>query len=126
MSHPDRSPNRSPNRRRSARASVDFFVEEHREGRSWLHPAIDLSVDGIYVLASDDRRVVDPTAELTISFTLPTGTLVRAGARIAYVDDRLGQRGLGLAFTTLDEAHRGEIESYVDAVRTAVGRQDEA
>ena len=107
-------PNRSPNRRKSTRATVDFFVEEHREGRSCLHPAIDLSVDGIYVLVSDDRRVVDPAVALDLSFTLPTGVLVRAAARIAYVDDRLGQRGLGLAFTGLSEEDRGEIERYVE------------
>lgn len=104
-----------PNRRKSARATVDFFVEEHREGRSWLHPAIDVSVDGIYVLVSDDRRVVDPTAALEISFTLPSGAPVRTAARIAYVDDRLGQRGLGLAFTALEDEARAAIEAFVDA-----------
>jgi hypothetical protein len=104
-----------PNRRKSARATVDFFVEEHREGPSWLHPAIDISVDGIYVLVSDDRRVVDPTATLELSFTLPAGPLVRTAARIAYVDDRLGQRGLGLIFAGLDDDHRVAIERFVDA-----------
>jgi hypothetical protein len=108
-----------PNRRKSARATVDFFVEEHREGRSWLHPAIDLSVDGVYVLVSDDRRVVDPAATLEISFTLPGGPRVLTGARIAYVDDRLGQRGLGLAFTALADDHRGAIEAFVEAALTS-------
>jgi hypothetical protein len=104
-----------PNRRKSARATVDFFVEEHRDGRSWLHPAIDLSVDGVYVLVSDDRRVVDPDVGVEISFTLPTGAVVRTAARIAYVDDRLGQRGLGLAFADLADAARDAIEHFVDA-----------
>ena len=44
------------NRRKSSRAAVDFFVEERRGERSWLHPAIDLSVDGLYVLVNDDRE----------------------------------------------------------------------
>lgn len=113
-----------PNRRKSSRAAVDFFVEERRGERSWLHPAIDLSVDGLYVLVSDDRRALDPTAELELEFTLPTGSAISARARIAYIDDRHGQRGLGLEFVTLGDGQRDAIERFVEVALNAQHRVD--
>ncbi|MCC6625460.1 MAG: PilZ domain-containing protein [Deltaproteobacteria bacterium] len=100
-------------RRRSNRTAVDFFVEERRADRSWLHPATSLSTDGLYVLVDDDRIAIDPSAVLDVEFTLPSGTLVTTRARIAYTDDRYGQRGVGLQFVDLDAAQRDAIEAYI-------------
>jgi len=110
------------NRRKSSRAAVDFFVEERRGERSWLHPAIDLSIDGLYVLVTDDRRALDASVALELEFTLPTGSLVKSRVRIAYIDDRLGQRGLGLEFIELDDNSRSEIERFVEVALSTQSR----
>ena len=110
------------NRRKSSRAAVDFFVEERRGERSWLHPAIDLSIDGLYVLVTDDRRALDASVALDLEFTLPTGSLIRSWARIAYIDDRLGQRGLGLEFVELDADAREAIERFVEVAMNTQSR----
>ena len=102
-------------RRRSHRTPVDFFVEETRGDRTWLHPATSLSTDGLYVLVSDDRVALDPTQLMALAFTLPSGTAVRTSARIAYGDDRHGQRGIGLQFVDLDPDAHGAIRAYVTA-----------
>lgn len=110
-------------RRRSNRTAVDFFVEERRADTTWLHPATSLSTDGLYVLVEDDRIAIDPNAELDVEFTLPTGALVATRVRIAYTDDRSGQRGVGLAFIDLDRAQRDAIEAYILASIHTRGRR---
>ncbi len=102
-------------RRRSTRATVDFFVQERRGDKTHLHPAIDLSVDGLYVIVMDDQRAIDPTQSMDVEFTLPTGTTVRTVVRVAYIDDRHGQRGLGLQFSDLENDARISIERFVEA-----------
>lgn len=102
-------------RRKGARAAVDFFVQVEHEGRTVLFPATDISATGLYLLASDDHGAFDPGRPLTLEFTLPTGANVRASASIAYIDDRMGQRGLGLEFSALDSASLEDIERFVDA-----------
>ena len=97
-------------------------MEERRGDRSWLHPATDLSTDGLHVLVSDDRRAIDPEAVLDVEFTLPTGAAIRTHVRIAYTDDRHGQRGLGLQFVALDPEHRGAIDAFLRVTSHARAR----
>lgn len=104
-----------PDRRHGDRTAVDLFVEERRGDRTWLHPATDLSPEGLYVLVSDDRIAIDPSRAFAIEFTLPTGALVQASVCIAYTDDRDGQRGVGLQFVDLDPDTRATIAAYVSA-----------
>ncbi|MFO0746552.1 MAG: PilZ domain-containing protein [Myxococcota bacterium] len=102
-------------RRRSHRTAVDFFVEERRGDKSWLHPATDLSTEGLYVLVQDDRIAIDPELVIDVEFTLPTGVAVKARVQIAYSDDRHGQRGLFLQFAELDGPARDAIEAFIEA-----------
>lgn len=111
-------------RRKGARAAVDIFVQVESEGRTVLFPATDISTTGLYLLASDDHGAFDPGRPLSLEFTLPTGANVRASASIAYVDDRMGQRGLGVEFDALDEARLEDIERFVAAAIGARRRLD--
>lgn len=88
-------------RRQSIRTPVDFFVQERRGNSAVLHPAIDVSTTGLYLLAGDDHGAVDAQREMLLEFTLPTGHVVETRARVAYMDDRLGQRGLAVSFVDL-------------------------
>lgn len=106
---------RRDERRKGARAAVDFFVQVESEGRAVLFPATDISTTGLYLLASDDHGAFDPGRPLALEFTLPTGADVRASAAVAYIDDRMGQRGLGVEFTALDQASFDDIERFVNA-----------
>lgn len=107
-------------KRRSARCAIDFFVEEHCGTHVYLHPAIDLSADGIYILAHESREAIDASRLLALSFTLPTGLEVQTLGRIVHVDDRGGQLGLRIAFEELSAGTRGLIGSFVDShVRAA-------
>ncbi len=109
-------PNTTDERRRSRRRPVDLFVQEIWADRTYLHPAINLSHDGIYILATDDdRRVIDGDARLELEFTLPGGHPVRTVGRVVRVDARRGQLGLGIAFGELDDATRAAIRAFVDA-----------
>lgn len=105
-------------RRQSTRTPVDFFAEVRRPERSVLMPALDVSTTGLYVLAGDDHGALDAERELELEFTLPTGHVVQARARIAYVDDRGGQRGLALHFTALTARDLEAVSRFV-AVTTA-------
>jgi hypothetical protein len=102
-------------KRRNARCAIDFFVEEHCGTHTYLHPAIDLSADGIYILAHESREAIDASLLLALSFTLPTGLEVQTMGRIVHVDDRRGQLGLRIAFEGLSEGTRGLIRCFVDA-----------
>jgi len=131
---------RDDERRRALRTPIDFFVQVRREGRIDprrpadridqmpseghvdLQPATDISTTGIYLLASDDHGALDPGGLLDLEFTLPTGVVVRTLATIAYLDDRLGQRGLGLEFHELPASDRDDIERFVAASVAAQGR----
>ncbi|MGM0574995.1 MAG: PilZ domain-containing protein [Myxococcota bacterium] len=101
-------------KRRSARRAVDMFIEETLDDRTYLHPAIDLSVHGVYLMASDDRRAVDGERTLNLAFTLPSGHAVSTEGRVVQVDDHRGQRGLRVAFVDMDDAHREAIRAYLD------------
>lgn len=101
-------------RRTSRRCPIDFFVQEVLEDRTYLHPAINLSIDGIYLLAHDDRKAIDGNSDLVLEFTLPTGESIRTGGRVMYVDDRRGQRGLGVSFKGMDAADKEAIRNYVE------------
>lgn len=111
-----------PERRQDSRCAVDFFVQEIREDRTYLHPAINLSSSGIYILVSDDRRAVDSQSTLALEFTLPTGVPVKATGQVAYVDDRHGQRGLGVQFAEITDDDRGAIGGFIDVMTKAQRR----
>ena len=111
MSHDDR--------RKGARTPVDFFVQVREGERVALHPATDLSTTGLYLLWSDDHGAFDPGRPLDLELTLPSGAIVKARANIAYVDDRLGQRGIGVEFADLSASDRVAIERFVDASHAA-------
>ena len=75
--------------------------------------ATNLSTDGIYILADDDRKAIDGEESLAIEFTLPTGRVVHTTGRVIRVDDERGRRGLGIAFVDLDDADRLAIETFI-------------
>ena len=115
-------------RRESMRTPVDFFVQVRAERSvsfggtaspsGELLPALDVSTTGLYLLTGDDHGAVDAQRALDLEFTLPTGHVVEARARIAYVDDRKGQRGLALRFTELAPRDLDALSRFV-AVSTA-------
>ena len=108
-----------PEKRRSQRCSIDLFVEEELDGETFLHPAVDLSLHGIYILAQDDRRAVDGERFLNLRFTLPSGEAIAARGRVVQVDDHKGQRGIRLAFEEIEEIHSAAIRAYVEAQQAA-------
>ena len=101
--------------RRSPRCEVDIFVEEFADGRSYLHPAIDWSLHGIYILMEDSRRAVDGLRDVHIQFKLPGGHIVETQGRIVHVDDHRGRRGARIAFHTLAEEDHAAIERVIEA-----------
>lgn len=105
--------------RRSPRCEVDLFVEEFADGRSYLHPAIDLSQHGIYILMEDSRRAVDGLRDVHIQFKLPGGHVVETHGRIVHVDDHRGRRGARIAFYTLNEVDERAILALIESSNTA-------
>ena len=101
-------------RRQSIRRTLDIFVQEEVDGRALLHPGINISTDGIYILAQRDRRV-DATEELELEFTLPTGDVIQARGTVIHVDDRGDQLGLGVRFTALSTDAKQAIANFVSA-----------
>ena len=101
-------------RRKSLRRSIDIFVQEIVDGRPLLHPAINLSADGIYILAQSGRHI-DAEAELDLEFTLPAGATISTRGRVVYVDDRGGELGLGIRFVTLSGEAKQLIYDFVTA-----------
>ena len=99
--------------RRSPRCEVDLFVEEFADGHSFLHPAIDLSLHGIYILMADSRRAVDGLRDVHIQFKLPGGHVVETQGRIVHVDDHRGRRGARIAFHTLAEGDEDAIRQVI-------------
>lgn len=108
-------PPRQDERRKSERVAVDFFVEVRRGAVITLHPAIDLSRHGLYLLATDDHGALDSEVTLDLDLTLPTGVQIHTQGFIAYSDDRLGQRGLGIEFTELSPVDQDAIGRFIDA-----------
>ena len=100
-------------RRRSDRCPIDMFVEERVGERTFLHPAINLSADGIYILSQSGRKIIDGTQLLTIAFTLPSGQSITTSGRVVYVDDRGGQLGIGIRFSELSTTDQAAIDSYI-------------
>ena len=100
-------------RRRSQRCEIDFFVQEIVGERTYLHPAIDLSTDGIYILVHDDRKAIDGDQAVRLEFTLPSGKAIRASGAVRYVDDRRGQRGVGIEFTNMAAGDRAAIADFI-------------
>ena len=113
-------------RRRSARCSIDFFVQEVVGDRRYLHPAINLSVDGIYLLVHDDRRAVDGQEAVTLEFRLPTGRAVKTRGQVVHVDDYRGRRGVGVAFRDLADEDREAITSFIQDTNEVRRRVAEA
>lgn len=111
-------------KRRTPRCAIDFFVQEVCEDRTFLHPTIDLSPDGLYILAWDDRKALDGDRELTVEFELPTGRVIRARTRVVHVDLHHGRRGLRLAFRELSADDREAIAAFVDGVIAEERRAD--
>lgn len=109
-------------RRESMRTPVDFFVQASRGETATLLPAIDVSATGLYLLAGDDHGAVDAERELWLEFTLPSGHTVETAARIAYLDDRLGQRGLAVQFSALDPRDREALRRFVEVSSAARAR----
>lgn len=102
-------------RRRSDRFPIDFFVQEVLEERTFLHPAINLSTDGIYLIVSDDRKAIDGDQAMRLEFNLPSGASIRATGVVAWVDDRGGQLGVGIRFTELSADDRETLNAFVTA-----------
>ena len=100
-------------KRRSPRCAVDLFVEEFADGRSFLHPAIDLSLHGIYVLMEDSRQAVDGLRDVHIQFKLPGGHVVQTHGRIVHVDDHRGQRGARITFHDLKDEDATAIQQTI-------------
>lgn len=113
------SPERRNERRKGTRTPVDFFVQVQDGEHVALHPATDLSTTGVYLLASDDHGALDPSRPLELELTLPSGAVVKTNGHIAYIDDRYGQRGLGVEFSDLGAAEHEAIERFVDATFSA-------
>jgi hypothetical protein len=110
-------------RRRGLRVPVDFFVLVRLPGdRIALYPATDISTSGIYLLASDDPGAIDAESALDLEFTLPSGAVVRTFAQVAYIDDRMGQLGLGALFAELDPEQHTAIDRFVAASNAALSR----
>ena len=106
-------------KRRGPRCAVDLFVEEFTDGRSFLHPAIDLSLHGIYILMADSQRAIDGLRDVHIQFTLPGGHVVETHGRIVHVDDHRGQRGARIAFHTLAAEDEAAIRKTIETVTAA-------
>ena len=102
-------------KRRSPRCAVDLFVEEFADGHSFLHPTIDLSLHGIYILMKDSRRAVDGLRDVHIQFTLPGGHVVETHGRIVHVDDHRGRRGARIAFHTLAASDEDAIRKVIES-----------
>lgn len=105
-------------RRRSRRCTIDFFVQEVVGGRTYLHPAINLSEHGIYILANDDRIAIDGDQALNLEFTLPTGRPIQATGKVVHVDDRRGERGIGIQFTDIDAEDSTAIAEFIDRMHS--------
>ena len=100
-------------RRRSHRCPIDIFVEEKVGERTFLHPAINLSADGIYILSQSGRKIIDGTQVLAIAFTLPSGHAISTSGRVVYVDDRGGELGIGIRFTELSQTDQTAIDTFI-------------
>ena len=107
-------------RRKSLRKPVDIFVQEMVDGRPLLHPAINMSADGIYILAQPERHI-DAEAELDLEFTLPTGQTINARGRVIYVDDRGGELGLGIRFVAIQGQGKEIVHSFVSDASPSAG-----
>ena len=105
----------SSEKRRGPRCPIDLFVEESLDGEIYLHPAVDLSLHGIYILSQDDRRAVDGTRSISLSFTLQTGYSIQASGRIVEVHDHRGQRGMRVAFDDLSDADTEALRTFIDS-----------
>ena len=105
----------SSEKRRGPRCPIDLFVEESLDGEIYLHPAVDLSLHGIYILSQDDRRAVDGTRSISLSFTLPTGHAIQASGRIVEVHDHRGQRGMRVAFDELSDTDTDALRAFIDS-----------
>jgi hypothetical protein len=100
-------------KRRSARHALDLFVEEIAEQQSYLYPAVDLSVHGIYLFTEDGQRAFDSQHEMTLQFTLPGYSTIKTRGRIVHVDDYRGKIGLRVAFYDMQEEDRLCIEQFI-------------
>jgi len=100
-------------RRRETRKPIEFFVQEHVNGKTFLHPAINLSTDGIYVLAASGRKIIDGESVMELEFALPTGAGIRATGRIVHVYQADGQLGVGIRFASFVEGSRDDIEAFL-------------
>lgn len=109
----------SIDKRRSPRCAIDLFVEEELDGVLYLHPAVDISLHGIYILAQDDRRAVDGQRPVDIAFTLPTGHRVTTQGRVVEVHDHLGQRGIRVAFSGLSAPDVSAIQDFIESSEEA-------
>ena len=105
----------SNEKRRSARHALDLFVEEVTEEQSFLYPAVDLSVHGIYLFMEDGQRAFDSQREMNLQFTLPGSSTIQTRGRIVHVDDYRGKIGLRVAFHEMQEADRMSIEKFISA-----------
>lgn len=102
-------------RRRKARRSIDFFVQEHQDGKTFLHPAINLSVDGIYIFAASDRKIIDGETEMSLEFKLPNGELIEAQGRIVHVYQSEGRIGVGIRFSSFTGGSKDTIAAFLRA-----------
>ena len=99
--------------RRSARCAVDLFVEELSGDTPTLHPAVDLSEFGIYLLMEDSRKAIDIRRDVHIRFKLPSGPTIETHGRIVHVDDHRGQRGVRIAFRDLADGQSSDLQAFI-------------
>ena len=102
-------------RRRNSRKSIEFFVQEHQGDRTFLHPAINLSTDGIYFLAASGRKIIDGESIMQLEFALPTGQEIKATGRIVHVFQSENQLGVGVRFESFVEGTAHDIERFLSA-----------
>ena len=102
-------------RRRRTRRAIDFFVQEHLDGKTYLHPAINLSADGIYILAASGRKIFDGDSDMSLEFVLPTGQEIRATGRIVHVYQADGQLGVGIRFANFSSGSKEAIDTFLTA-----------
>jgi uncharacterized protein (TIGR02266 family) len=99
-------------RRLSQRVPVTMWVEEITDGTQVFRRAGNLSVGGLYL----DKTIPMPMGTVVnLRFTLPGQTEpLHIGGTIVSIDPDL-ELGMGVKFSTIDDASRLRIEKYLAA-----------
>lgn len=97
------------------RVPTDIFVQEVDGDRRFLHPALNISIDGISCYM-DGSIHIDRTAQL--EFTLPNSNkVISVRGRVAWVEEHSAVvYGVGFKFLDLDDEDQSIIKQYVDSL----------